>query len=268
MDKAISPRVRQQIKKLLGLSSTIQLRGPFTSWSEAKKKSKGYDSGQILSAVLGAAQLAQAQERTFERDSVLVGSEDRSWPITASLLFAASTLSSRFRVLDFGGSLGSTYFHNRDFLEATKLEWVVIEQKNYVEAGRRYFEEDGLVFTEQIPSSFDDCLALVVLISSSLQYVENPSAVLENLLDLKPEFVILDRTPFHEDDEDVLMVQDVPRQIYNSSYPLWIFSKSKLISSTQAHYELVTGFNSPEGTIFIKKSPVKFQGFLFRLRSS
>lgn len=263
----LSPRTQQSIKKLIGVSSLgIRLRGPFASWVQARKKSTGYDSEEILSAVLSAAQSAQGQESLFEKDGVLVGPERRSWPVTASLLFAGATLHHKFRVLDFGGSLGSTYFHVLDFLEATELEWVVVEQKTYAEAGRRYFENERLIFVDDLNLGVDNSLALVALLSSSLQYVENPFGVLQSLLDLKPEFVIFDRTPFHEGADDVLMVQHVSREVYRGSYPIWILSKSKLMRYMSDGYELVTTFDSPEGTVFTRSIDATFQGMFFRTR--
>lgn len=263
----LSPRARQGIKNFIGFSSHgIRLRGPFTSWAKARKQSTGYDSEEVISAVVSAAQSAQGLEGVFEKDAVLVGPERRSWPLTASLLFASTVLDHKFRVIDFGGSLGSTYFHNCDFLEGTELEWVVIEQREFVEVGRRYFENERLVFFDDINHGIDTSLPLVALLSSSLQYVENPSVVLRNLLDLKPEFVILDRTPFHEGGDDILMVQDVSPKIYKASYPVWILSKSKLMSSMAEDYELVTIFDSPEGTVFTKNVDATFQGLIFRSR--
>jgi putative methyltransferase (TIGR04325 family) len=38
--------------------------------------------------------------------------------------------------LDFGGSLGSSYFQNKKFLDALRLvEWNVVEQENFVATG-------------------------------------------------------------------------------------------------------------------------------------
>lgn len=267
MDKLPSKETKQRIKKFFGLqSSTIQLRGPFNSWADARKKSTGYDTKHVLAAVLDAALLASGQDGVYERDSVLVGPEQRSWPLSASLLFAASALDHRFRVVDFGGSLGSAYFHNRELLDGVDLEWIVIEQKKFVKAGRKHFQNNELSFTDEVGSKFNDSRPLVLLISSALQYVEKPFTVLERLLESKPDFIIFDRTPFHGGSEDILMVQDVPAQIYEASYPIWIFSEPKLMRLISVDYQLVSPFTSPEGRIHTKKIEVVFQGLFFRIK--
>ena len=44
-------------------------------------------------------------------------------------------------ILDFGGSLGSSYFQNRKLLEGIPVEWNVVEQANFVDYGRREVPE-------------------------------------------------------------------------------------------------------------------------------
>jgi putative methyltransferase (TIGR04325 family) len=53
----------------------------------------------------------------------------------------------RLTVLDFGGSLGSTYFQNRKFLNFIgDLSWNIVEQPHFVKTGRLYFQNEILHF--------------------------------------------------------------------------------------------------------------------------
>ena len=78
----------------------------------------------------------------FERDGVVFDQPDYNFPLLACLLRVATESGNRLRVLDFGGSLGSTYFQCRPFLGGvSELRWTVVEQPQFVECGRREFED-------------------------------------------------------------------------------------------------------------------------------
>lgn len=51
------------------------------------------------------------------------------------------------KVCDFGGSLESTYYQNKKFLDKiTDVSWGVVEQRHFVDAGKKDFEDDRLKF--------------------------------------------------------------------------------------------------------------------------
>src|SRR3546814_11444165 len=57
----------------------------------------------------------------------------------------------RLDVIDFGGSLGSTYRQCRPLLDAVQhLQWHVVAQPHFVEAGRQEVETDELHFWNDI----------------------------------------------------------------------------------------------------------------------
>src|SRR5262245_44680393 len=98
--------------------------GDFADWAEAKRACSGYDSDVILERVKAALLKVKRGEAVYERDSVLFDSKQYSWPVLASLLWIASQHQNRLTVMDFGGSLGSSYFQNREFLgHLTGLRW-------------------------------------------------------------------------------------------------------------------------------------------------
>ena len=59
---------------------------------------------------------SQYERGVYERDSVLFDTIRYSWPLLSDLLRAASEDQNHLSVLDFGGSLGSSYYQNRVFL--------------------------------------------------------------------------------------------------------------------------------------------------------
>src|ERR1700686_2222088 len=87
--------------------------GNYAAWADAKAASSGYVSDIILEKVKISLQKVKNGEAQFERDSVLFDKIEYSWPLLAGLLWVASREGNRLNLVDFGGSLGSSYYQNR-----------------------------------------------------------------------------------------------------------------------------------------------------------
>src|SRR3954462_15124415 len=111
--------------------------GHYKNWQEALSLTKGYDASAILEKVKSAVLKVKNGEAVYERDSVLFDKIEYSWPLLSALLWIALKKINELSVVDFGGSLGSSYFQNKMYLRTLKkLRWNVVEQKNFVEAGQ------------------------------------------------------------------------------------------------------------------------------------
>src|SRR2546423_4469658 len=129
--KEILPPV---LVKLLTRTSRYGWKGNYSTWQEAIRHCNGYDSPGILEKVKFSALKVKKGVAPYERDSVLFDRIAYSWPLLASLLWIAAKNRGRLNVLDFGGSLGSSYFQNRQFISGlNEIRWYVIEQPNFVE---------------------------------------------------------------------------------------------------------------------------------------
>lgn len=261
----LPPVLLRQLRRLSRIGRGITFEGPFATWDEAAENSSGYDGPQILEKVLAATLKVKRGEAVFERDSVLFDEVQYSWPVTAGLLWAAAREGGRLSVLDFGGSLGSSYFQNCKFLEGMQdVRWSVVEQARFVEAGRQHIQDERLVFYPTIA----ECVAAekpnVVLLSSVLQYLDDPYAVLDELMRSGTEVILVDRTSFHDGEKDFIAVQKVGEAIYPASYPLWIFSKNNFMNHLTEHFELVTEWLSPEGFVGFSSGRFSFNGMVMQ----
>lgn len=246
-------------------------RGDYPSWKAAEASSRGYDAEVILEKCRTAGMKVKRGEAAYERDSVLFDQVQYSWGLLTGLQLGAARNAGRLSVMDFGGSLGSTYFQNLRFLERLpRFEWNIVEQAQFVRVGQADFQDEALRFHHSI----DDCVKArrpnVAVLSSSLQYLPDPHAVLEEIIGHDFDVVILDRTPFIATERDLLTVQTVPASIYQASYPAWFFSRKGLERHFEAGYDLLartpSWCTSPafinsahlaswEGVIFVKKTP-------------
>jgi putative methyltransferase (TIGR04325 family) len=244
------------------------LTGDYKSWKAVSEASTGYDSDLILEKTLAALLKVRRGDAAFERDSVLFDSIEYNWPLVAGLLLGAAESGGTLNVLDFGGSLGSTYFQNRRILlRLPHIQWNVVEQKRHVEIGRATFQDDTLRFFSTIEECLDTTTPNTILLSSVLQYVEDPDAILARVLSTDARVIIIDRTPFLDGPNDRLCVQHVPSEIYKASYPSWIFSRARFHSLLPSDWEIVASVQSGdtltapfdvayEGLILVKKAAV------------
>ncbi len=262
LKKLIPPIFLDLLKK----KSPYGFFGNYSSWNEAIKNSAGYDSPEILEKVKNSLLKVKYGEAIAERDSVILDKPEYSWPALAGLLLAASNNGNNLNVLDFGGSLGSSYFQNRKLLSHLNLSWNIVEQKNFVDCGKKNFEDGTLKFFYTI----EDCLKIskpnVFFASSVIQYLEKPYEELRKILSYNFDYLIFDRTMFLENSER-LTVQKVRPGIYNASYPAWFLNKSKCQSLISERYELIYDFDSLAGTKDLGDVTAEEKGSVWKIKS-
>ncbi len=234
-------------------------RGSYSTWQEAMAHSRGYDSPAILEKVKDSLLKVKRGEAAYERDSITFDKVQYSWPVLTGLLIVASRNGNRLNVLDFGGSLGSSYFQNRGMLaHLAELKWNVVEQKNFVQAGKENFEDSQLKFFESIEDAAKSGTSNVFLASSSLQYLEKPYEFMEGVAQHGFEYIIIDRTPCLPEN-DRITVQKIHPRIYDASYPAWVLNEKRLTGILAKSYEEIGSWSAPFGDIALR-------GFIFKKR--
>jgi len=239
--KSLIPPILISILKKIKYSR-YGFKGSYKNWQAALQKSTGYDQDNILKTIKESGLKVKNKEAVSERDGVIFNKIQYSWPILAGLMYASR--SGRMKVLDFGGSLGSTYFQNKRFLDdLTDVTWNVVEQKNYVDVGKESFESEVLKFHYSI----EDCIKKegvdILLLSGVLQYLENPFTELEKMLENNFEYILIDRTICGFEGKDEIKIQVVSPDIYEASYPCWFLDVNKLrVFFISKNYKIVEEF--------------------------
>ena len=259
----ILKKVINKIKGKLGLLSLVEFKGDYNSWQEAEKHAKGYDSDEIFEKVKEAALKVKNGEACYERDTWLYFEEEYNYP----LLFNMLNDKNEYRVLDWGGATGSTYFQNVKVLKnmSKNLYWLVIEQPHFAKWGQSNLADDYLQFmdngvcTEEI---IKNKKINIVILSSVLQYLDFSDSLIEELVKSGVEKIILERTPVGE--RDRIMVERVKEPIYNASYVAHVFEENKLLNMFKG-YKLVASWKSlvDEDIINKNKKIASFKSFVF-----
>lgn len=266
-------RIIQKFKKILYHKRGHDwFHGDFASWNEAQALCTGYDSPEILEKVKNSLLQVKNGTRIYERDSVLFDKIEYSWPLTSALLWIAMQTHDRgLRVLDFGGSLGTTFFQNRKFTNPIRpLSWNIVEQDAFVKTGREYFQDEQLCFFHDIDAAIEKNNPDVLIMSSVLQFLSEPYSFLDGILKYKFPYIIIDLTGFTYSGKDRLTIEKVDPQIYPASYPCWFFNETKFLDYFRKNYRLMEDFVGFTGQVIsIDGIPAAgYKGFIFKREDS
>lgn len=247
--------------------------GNYASWEQAAASSDGYDKLSILTKTKEALLKIKTGEAVYERDSVLFDKKIYPFPLITYLLSDALQKGQALNVLDFGGSLGSTYFQVKDFLTAKLCSsWNVVEQPHYVECGKQNFEDDKLKFFYTIQDCLKQTPVDVLILSSVLPFLPNPHQFLNELVTYGFEKIIIDRTFFINSSNDRLTIQHVWPSVYEASYPAWFLNEAKLLSHFKDNYYVKGEFSSyvsEEAILTIDHMPIGYtKGFCLSKNSN
>jgi putative methyltransferase (TIGR04325 family) len=245
--------------------------GNFGSWEDAKKQCSGYDSDIIIEKVKNSLLKVKNGEAVHERDSVLFNEITYSFPLLAALMWVAARKDGKLNVLDFGGSLGSTYFQNRLFLkDLSEVNWNIVEQEKFIIEGKKNFESSKLRFYRSVEDCLEENKPDVVLLSGVLQYLEKPYEFLRNLEQFDFEYIFIARTAFFDEFDDILTIQKVPPAIYDASYPAWFFSEEKFLNYIKERkYEIMLEFDDSMGLSIVLENRIKvfWSGYILKNRN-
>lgn len=244
--------------------------GNYANWSDALSLTTGYQDDLILEKCKSSLLKVKNGTAIYERDSVLFDEIQYSWGLLACLQNIAIENDNNLCILDFGGSLGSTYYQNLSFLSKLKtLEWLIVEQKHFVDCGKKHFEDDHLKFHYSIETCFLKHKPSVLLLSGVLQNLENPTQWIEKFNNLNIDYIVIDRTT-SINEENILTIQNVPDYIYNASYPCWFFN-ANFIEKNLNQFDLVASFdNHADAPNYILNGDIvaNWKGYLYKRKNN
>lgn len=230
--------IRRKKSALLGWS------GDYPNWEAAQKIAAGYDSRETTKQIRDALLKVQRGEAAYERDACLFDRVHYSWPLLSGLMFATAQSQGKLNLLDFGGSLGTSYFQNRVFLDRIdELSWNIVEHPNTVAIGKKDFQSDRLRFFPDIASCLEDKNPNTLLASGALQCVADPYGILGELLRADFSYLLFDRTQFNRARGDRISLQTAP--FYQANFPCWSLDEAKFLRRLKEHaYREMASFSS------------------------
>lgn len=221
--------------------SEICCLGDYTEWSDAYAECQGYEDKDILTTVISTTEKVQKGDAVWEREGTLFYEPKYVYPICAAILKCAVQNNNRgVRVLDIGGSLGSTYFQNRQYLQdVNNLEYIVAEQEGFAKYGHENLENGILKFVQSTDQWEDFDRFDIILMSGSLQYIGEYKKILSRIEKSKPRYIIIDRLLVSN--RMRICRQVIPGFVSEKSwsYPIRIFGEDDVLSLFQFQYKLI-----------------------------
>lgn len=242
----------RKIRLLLGKQPPSGLEGPYSSWRDAVANSDGWDAPAILEKTLDLSLKMRDALIEFQQDLVEYGRIRYSETILAFLAMASGMNGGKLEIVDFGGSLGTNFAQNkkilRPFTDDGKCKWNIVERPPTVDLGRKHFEDQNLQFfatldelkvqRDQLPTSF--------LFSGSLQYIDEPFALLDRIIDDGMNLIAFDRLLVSPKAQHEIFIQH-----HRAAYPTWCFSRNLFVETMAAKgFALVEEFSHPPGAQF------------------
>lgn len=242
----------------------VRYTGDYASFAKARAGSTGYEEGIILERTRAALHKVLRGEAAYERDSVTFDQLELPLPLLGLLLRIAAEHQGHLSVLDFGGSLGSTYYQCRSALaHLPRLEWSIVELPAHVACGQREFSNESLRFYPTIQACLQTRRPSVLLLSGVLQCLAQPWAFLREAATHGFDWIILDRTPFIDAERDRLTVETVSPRIYPASYPAWFFSRPRRAENLPAGWKIEVEFDANDRQL-LDGVEIVFKGLALR----
>ena len=163
------------------------------------------------------------------------------------VLYWMNQAGNDLRVLDYGGNVGNLYYAYRKYLNAQKVDWVVLDLPKIVETGRTVAAERGAIELRLFPSTdlFPD--ANFVLLSGAYHYWQGTVADFLNRFTNPPQHVLINRSPMV--DGDVPTHNTVQFSQY-SALACIVRNKKEIIAGFHdAGYRLVDAWICPEYSV-------------------
>jgi len=234
----------------------IHFRGDYAAWEDAAAACTGYGDGLILERVRAATREVVTGRAAFERDSVLFSDPECNWPLLALLYRQQAERAGAVTVLDFGGSLGSTYHQHRAWLDGIPgLRWCVVEQPHFAACGKAEFETDRLKFYDALDPCLETERITFALFSSVLPYLPDPRQVLAAVARAAVPCLMIDQALVWADggEGERIVVQRVPARIYEAAYPARICATSAILAPLLPTYRLTASERGYETPVVVRR---------------
>ena len=232
---------------LRGLLSPLIGFTTVSSWEEAVRKSVGYEDADVVASAV-KAEVIRAGNRWIDGRTMQIATA-----------FASSKAETRpIKVLDIGGADGH-YFHELEGLLGTGVfDWTVLETEPMA---ARFAVQASQSLRWVFDSASLEIQYDVVLLSSVLQYVQDPDSLL-HMACQRGKSVIINRLPVVSGDKDIPTVQHLRMYGRRGSYPAWFFSKDRIFAVLSELGVVDASWNVPEDRHVLRFREVQSIGIL------
>jgi putative methyltransferase (TIGR04325 family) len=198
--------------------------GIFQNFHEVKATGKGFESDEWVNN--SKAKVEKYFDSLNESNQIPpIPIRPTSLPLVASMNNKSSS-SRGGKIIDFGGGVGFSFLN---FIQsctcAKEYEYHIIESINICKLGKEIFSDYQNLFFYTDVKDLPIGKADILYMNSVLQYIADWKLLLRSLLDLKPEYVLLDDVQGGN-----IPAFATAQNYYDSKIPSWFFNVSEILS--------------------------------------
>lgn len=213
--------------------------GNYKSWDDAIESAKRIkpDVGYSSDIVFESAKKEYERLRNRNSSQKVVNEDSEFFECISAILYVLQYLD-KINLLDFGGALGKSYYKYKFMLDHKRINWNIVEQKEYVKYGNQNIS--GIVFWDDINKCLANEPINCVLLSNSLQYIDSPYNMLNEICKCEAEYIIIDKIPLLMKKPSTIVNQNIPSKYYSAIYPVWLLNADEFVNNLVGHsYEVI-----------------------------
>ena len=246
--------IRGMLSRFIGFVET-------DTWDEAKTKVAGYESSTSVDSIIES--IVAARKNIAEADSL----SSRDLQVISGISIAISELNidsqSVVRIVDVGGAGGDYFFTLKRAMPNFRCEWFVVETPQLVSAIKNASLDNhsGIRWVESLEEIEGRCD--IALLSSVLQYVEEPYQLMTSVMEIA-NISVINRIPLTTSATDQCAVQRVRSYGRRGAYPARFFSEKKFLHFLQTCGEVIVKWNVPEDRPVLNYREIMSRGLVLR----
>jgi len=233
------PILRKTLKALLGNKPTKPNTRPFSgiykTLSDVPKTNFGYYNENFLNSIFEdtKTKLNNARSAQFLPDSHIENNIKNLFPLLIAALL--HNKKNRITIFDFGGGMGTSFIDCLSYLSSDRISFHLLDTKPTCDLGKKLFKDvPNIKFYDCLPEIVEDID--IVLMGSSLQYVNDYQGTLLKLFDFKAEYIFM--TDYFMGRMKTFATSQVNMQ--GVTIPMWIFNYEEIINLFEEHnYKLL-----------------------------
>lgn len=182
-------------------------------------------------------QLAKKHYFLSVRDGKLMNVNQTNFFILDKLKNLFDKYDSKLNIIEIGGGVGQKYLEFKKLIgENFSINWNIVEQKKYFNFLKakdfdklKFFDNfDKLVFKNSCPT--------VLIFSNSLQYIDDPYGLIDNISRKKDiKYLLIENIPLGEKNQSLIQRHNLEKKIF---YSFQLFSQKKFIKNVEKDFKL------------------------------
>jgi putative methyltransferase (TIGR04325 family) len=208
----------------------------YNDWQKAMENCKGYDDQIIYDKITSAYENIIFGKSKFQRDGTNFDKIEISKNLLISLLISSS--NNKINVLDYGGGLGNLYFESKYFLKNYCFDWCIIDQKKFVDYGRKKIQNDELFFYNNIDEYNKKNNSKILIFSNSFQYIQNSLEIFDKLKSKFDYIFFQSLSMSFKEHKHHIKIEKPDKNIYQSSYPIYIYNYKSILEKFKETHDV------------------------------